>query len=132
MPCPMYCYYKWWGEGIGGGVWFKLWCGCRTGDGYHHILFVFFFWLCILFSHVLSPFIYITRAWWPLCLFLCFLCTWSFEIGVTGSERDFFVCCVKLFQKLGIWSLFCEFPWKRECFDLNHFLGCLPYSTHHN
>ena len=22
MPCPLYCYYKWWGDGIGGGGWF--------------------------------------------------------------------------------------------------------------
>ena len=46
--CEMVAFYK----GAGGG----------TGGGYHVIVFAFFLQFCILFFHVLCPFILVTRA----------------------------------------------------------------------
>ena len=61
--------------------WFKLGCEWGTGDVYYFIVFVFFLQFCLLFSYILSPLIYVTRAWLLLCQFLCFFfCLWSLLI----------------------------------------------------
>ena len=115
QKCHVHCYYKWWGDGIGEKDLF-IW-GCVCGYLAWDRLIVFGFFLCfgILFVHVLSPFIQVTGAWWLLCLFLFFVCLFVFFLsGPLNQEllvhRNCCVCCVKLFQKSGIWSLFCGFP----------------------
>ena len=45
------------------GDWFKLGCGWGTGDVYYFIVFVFFLQFCLLFSYILSPLVYVNRAW---------------------------------------------------------------------
>ena len=56
MPCPLYCHYKYWWDGIGGGwlIYIGVWVRGQ-GGGYH--LIVFFLVLLYLFPHVLNPFI---------------------------------------------------------------------------
>ena len=47
MPWPLYCYYKWWGDGIGGGGWLIL--GCEWGQGVSFILELLFFSFAFIF-----------------------------------------------------------------------------------
>ena len=61
------------------------------------------------FSLSLVP---LTRSYWCLEIVVCLSC--------------------KTIHKVSIWSLFCVFPWKSECFNLNNSLGYLPYSIHHH
>ena len=54
MPCPLYCFYKWWGDGISGGwlIYIRVWVGVQ-GVGIFCCFLFFpcaFVCCCLLFS----------------------------------------------------------------------------------
>ena len=80
------------------------------------------------FTSLVSLFRWLEHNGCCVCFFVFFFVPDVFLL----VHRNCFVCSVNLFQKLGIWSLFRGFPWKKECFKFNHSLGCLPYSIYHH
>ena len=120
MPCPLYCYQNWWGNGPGGGqlIYIKVWVGGRGQVScYSFCLFVvgFFFFL----------------------MFLYFVVSRSQSVFLKWLEHD--GCCVCFFVFLYFFSLVplsrsyqCRgivvpviiILWisleKGECFDFNH------------
>ena len=135
MPCPLYCYYKQMGNEINKGwlTYFRVWVG---GQGVIIISYflVFLLWFCILLSHVLSPFIYVARTWWLLCLCLCFFIIFS----VSGPfdhellvQKNCYACCVKYFRNRLSDNYSVGFLGKGRMFSFQSlFRVCLPYYIH--
>ena len=101
--------------------------GGGTGPGYYLIVVVVFFFLSFC-SFSLMFFVSLFKR---LEHDTCCVCFFVSELKVTGAETLLCLSC-KTISKVSIWSLFCGFPWKSECFNLNYSLGCPPSSLHHH
>ena len=96
IPCPLCCYYIWWGDGIGGWV-VNLYEGVDGGQGVGIILYFLFLSCPFLFSCLAFSV--------PLFRWLehdgCYICFFDFSfffLTRSYSCREIVgVCCVKLF-----------------------------------
>ena len=134
MPCPLYCHYKYWGDGIGGGWLIYIWgVGGGTGGGYHLIVF---FSCAFVFVSSRSESLYLgdksMMAVVSVSLFfLCFLCLWFLLLGVTSAWK--LLCLLrKIILKVRslIIILWISLKKGRVFWFQSLFSVCLPYSIH--
>ena len=101
--------------------------GEGTADAYY--LIVIFFTCAFVFCSLMS---FVSFFKWLECASCC-VCffVYYFSLSLVPLTRSY--CCLeivvcllcKTIHKVSIWSLFCVFPWKSECFNLNNSLGYL-------